>query len=308
MIRAGPVESLSYTRLTSSLRHIPMMAFSFPSLLLPMAKRGREGARFVCVRARFWRYLMKAREPLPTVLPLVRTLRGATLTPGLGLKVAWSRLFERKIIRFHRASPPASSKPAVGETPDRLPGVFTGVTPASRHRARRRTPSRTRRDDHRDDPVARSRARVLRRRRARRREARPAHDQSLPRVEQPLVRGAPRASTRGRDRGGRLGHARERQGRVRGDRGRARGHGDVHVDGSSDRKVRGEGGVDRRADDDDDDDDDDDARANRIARRPNANPVVFFYSPLLNPLTSPLPRLPRPRRPSRRVADITRAK
>ena len=307
MIRAGPVESLSYTRLTSSLRHIPMMAFSFPSLLLPMAKRGREGARFVCVRARFWRYLMKAREPLPTVLPLVRTLiRGATLTPGLGLKVAWSRLFERKINRFHRASPPASSKPAVGETPDRLPGVFTGVTPASRHRARRRTPSRARRDDRRDDPVARSSARVLRRRRARRREARPAHDQSLPRVEQPLVRGAPRASTRRRGRGGRLGHARERQGRVRGDRGRARGHGDVHVDGPSDRKVRGEGGVDRRADDDDDDDD---ARASRTARRPNANQSSrFFFSPLPNPLTPPLPPLPRPRRPSRRVADITRAK
>ena len=107
MIRAGPVESLSYTRLTSSLRHIPMMAFSFPSLLLPMAKRGREGARFVCVRARFWRYLMKAREPLPTVLPFVRTLiRGATLTPGLGLKVAWSRLFERKIIVFIAHHPP----------------------------------------------------------------------------------------------------------------------------------------------------------------------------------------------------------
>ena len=107
MIRAGPVESLSYTRLTSSLRHIPMMAFSFPSLLLPMAKRGSEGARFVCVRARFWRYLMKAREPLPTVLPLVRTLiRGATLTPGLGLKVAWSRLFERKISVFIAHHPP----------------------------------------------------------------------------------------------------------------------------------------------------------------------------------------------------------
>ena len=91
MIRAGPVESLSYTRLTSSLRHIPMMAFSFPSLLLPMAKRGREGARFVCVRARFWRYLMKARErPVTDSFALRSYARGATLTPGLGLKVAWS--------------------------------------------------------------------------------------------------------------------------------------------------------------------------------------------------------------------------